>query len=190
MASNEKGDIDTLARARKVWSGIPERRVGTMAILASLQRLLDGNHVPYEVHSHRSAMTAAELAAADHVPPSEVAKTVVLRSGERCLLAVLPATRHLDIKTLRTLADDPKLRLATESELAGLFPGCELGAIPPISDLWGAPVWVDDSLGREDETAFSGGNHHETVHLAYRDFVRIAKPTFGAFSARGAGRSH
>ena len=161
-----------------------------MAILTSLQRLLEGNHVSYEVRAHRSAMTAADLATADHVPPSEVAKTVVLRSGERCLLAVLPATRHLDLQRLRALAEDPKLRLATEGELATLFPECELGAIPPISELWGAPVWVDDSLGREEETAFSGGNHHETVHLAYRDFVRLAKPTFGAFSARGAGGSH
>lgn len=161
-----------------------------MAILASLQRLLDGEHVPYEVHAHRSAMTAADLAAADHVPPSEVAKTVVLRSGERCLLAVLPATRYLDLGRLKALTGDPHLRLATERELGDLFPGCELGAIPPIGGLWGTAVWVDDSLGREDETAFSGGNHHETVHLAYRDFVRVAKPSFGAFSARGAGRGH
>ncbi len=161
-----------------------------MAILASLQRLLDGNRIPYEVHSHRSAMTAAELAAADHVPPSEVAKTVVLRSGDRWLLAVLPATRQLDLARLRELAGDPQLKLATEAELAGHFPACELGAIPPIGELWDVPVWVDDSLGREAETVFSGGTHHDTVHLAYRDFVRIAKPTFGAFSIRAAERSH
>jgi Ala-tRNA(Pro) deacylase len=162
----------------------PERRVDTMAILSSLQRLLDANHVPYEVHAHRTAMTAAEIAAADHVPRSEVAKVVVLRSGERFLLAVLPAGRQLDLDRFRTLAGDPELRLASEGEFAGIFPACELGAIPPIGDLWGLPVWVDDALGREAETVFSGGNHHETVHVAYRDFVRLAKPTFGEFSRR------
>lgn len=161
-----------------------------MAILPSLQRLLDGNQIPYEVHCHRSAMTAAELAQADHVPPSEVAKTVVLRASDRWLLAVLPATRQLDLARLRELTGDPQLRLATESEFAGYFPACELGAIPPIGELWDLPVWVDDALGRESETVFSGGTHHETVHLAYRDFVRIAKPTFGAFSTRVAARSH
>jgi Ala-tRNA(Pro) deacylase len=161
-----------------------------MAILANLQRLLDGQRIPYEVHSHRSAMTAAELARADHVPPSEVAKTVVLRSGDRWLLAVLPATRHLDLTRLRELAGDPLLRLASEDELEGLFPTCELGAIPPIGDLWGLPVWVDDALGREAETVFTGGSHHETVHLAYRDFVRLTRPNFGAFSIRTAERSH
>lgn len=133
-------------------------------------------------------MTAAELARADHVPPSEVAKTLVLRSGDRWILAVLPATRHLDLPRLRELAGDPQLRLASESELAGLFPMCELGAVPPIGPLWGVPVWVDDALGREAETVFTGGNHHETVHLAYRDFVRLTRPSFGAFSTRTGER--
>ena len=161
-----------------------------MAILPSLQRLLDGNHIPYQVHTHRPAMTAAELADADHVPPSEVAKVVVLRSGERFLLAVLPAARQLDLARLRALTGDPELRLATETDFADVFPACELGAIPPIGELFGVPVWVDDSLGRETETVFSGGNHHETVHLAYRDFVRLAKPVFGEFSIRTATRPH
>src|SRR5262245_40765592 len=120
-----------------------------MAILANLQRLLDGQCVPYEVHTHRTAMTAAELAVADHVPPSEVAKTVGLRSGDHVLISVLPPTRQLDLERLRALADDPGLGLAKEGDLGDLFPTCELGAIPPIGDLWGLPVWVDDSLGRE-----------------------------------------
>src|SRR5215472_19042683 len=168
----------------------PREEVGTMAILPSLQRLLDGNHIPYEVHTHPAAMTAAELATADHVPPSEVAKVVVLRSSERFLLAVLPATRHLDVERLRALVGDPQLRLATEAEFADAFPECELGAIPPIGELFGLPLWVDDSLGRETETVFSAGTHRETVHLAYRDFVRLAKPTFGAFSTRAPVKSH
>src|SRR5262249_3856184 len=167
-----------------------ERRAGTMAILSSLQRLLDGNHIPYEVHTHPAAMTAAELAAADHVPPSEVAKVIVLRSSEQFLLAVLPAARRLDLDRMRALVGDPQLRLASESEFATVFPACELGAIPPIGGLFGVPVWVDDALGREAETVFSGGNHHETVHVAYRDFVRIANATFGEFSTRRSPSAH
>ena len=159
-----------------------------MAILSSLQRLLDAKDVRYEVHAHRRAMTAAEVAAADHVPPSEVAKVVVLRSGERFVLAVLPAARRLDVERLRALAGDPELRVAREGEFAGVFPACELGAIPPIPELWGLPVWVDDALGREAETVFSAGTHRDAVHIAYRDFIRLAQPTFGEFSMRPAAR--
>src|SRR5262249_35898787 len=130
-----------------------------MAILSSLQRLLDGHNVPHQVHTHRTAMTAAELAAADHVPPSEVAKVVVLRSAERFLLAALPATRQLDVERLGALVGDPQLRLATEAEFADAFPECELGAIPPIGELVGGPLGGDDSPGREAAPGVSPGPH-------------------------------
>jgi len=156
-----------------------------MAIMQSLQRLLDDNRVRYEVHAHSRSFTAKETAAADHVPPSEMAKVVVLKSGERFLLAVLPATRTLDLDILRETVGDAKLRLASEREFADVFAGCEPGAIPPFGQLFGMPTWVDDSLGRERELVFNAGNHRETVHLAYEDFVRLAKAEFGEFSRRG-----
>ena len=161
-----------------------------MAILQGLQRLLDDNHVRYEVHAHRRAFTATDTAAADHVAPSEMAKVLVLRGGERFLMAVLPASHTLDLDRLRATVGDTELRLASEREFADAFPACEPGAIPPFGQLFGMPVWVDDSLGRERETVFNGGNHRETVHLAYQDFVRLAKPEFGEFSRRsGHGSS-
>ena len=157
-----------------------------MAILQSLQRLLDDHHVRYEVHAHPRAYTARETASADHIPPSEMAKVLVLRgSDRRFLMVVLPATHTLDVERLRETVGDEELRLASEREFGDAFPACELGAIPPFGQLFNMPLWVDDSLGRERETVFNGGNHSETVHLAYVDFVRLAKPQFGEFSRRG-----
>ena len=156
-----------------------------MAILPSLKRLLYQHRVSYDVHPHRRSFTAKETAAADQVPPSEMAKVVVLHGGDRFVMAVLPASHKLDLERLRRTVGDPELRLASERELADASPGCEPGAIPPFGELFGMALWVDDSLGRENETVFNGGNHQETVHLAYQDFVRLAKPQFGEFSRRG-----
>lgn len=156
-----------------------------MPILQSLQRLLDENQVPYEVHSHRQTYTARETAIADHVAPSEMVKVVVVTAGDRFLMAAMPATHTLEIERLRETVGNSHLRLASEDEFEGAFPACELGAIPPFGQLFDMPLWVDDSLGRERETVFNGGNHRETVHVAYEDFVRLAKPQFGEFSRRG-----
>src|SRR5688572_3321008 len=119
-----------------------------MAIMQSLQRLLDDNRVHYEVHAHPRTFTARETAAADHIPPSELAKVVVLKSGDRLLLAVLPATHALDVERLRETVGDRDLRLASEREFADAFRECEPGAIPPFGQLFDMPMWVDDSLGR------------------------------------------
>ncbi len=155
-----------------------------MAILRSLRSLLEDHHVPYEVHVHRLSYTARDTAVADHIPPSEMAKVLVLRGRDQLLMAVLPASHTLDLECLRKTVGDPQLRLAAERELVEACPACEAGAIPPFGQLFDMPLWVDDSLGRERETVFNGGNHCETVHVAYEDFVRIAKPQFGEFSRR------
>ena len=160
-----------------------------MAILESLKRLLDEHHVRYDVHTHSRAFTATETAAVDHVPPSEMAKVLVLKGREQFLMAVIPATHTLDVGRLRETVGDAELALASEREFADAFPSCEPGAMPPFGQLFGMPLWVDDSLGRERETVFNAGNHQETVHLAFDDFVRLAKPQFGEFSRRGDSRS-
>lgn len=153
-----------------------------MAIMQKLRQFLDTSHVPYELHRHRRASTATAVAAADHVPCSEMAKVVLLRAQDRYLMAVVPASRRLDLERARDVTEEPDLELASEAEIDRLFPDCETGAMPPFGNLFGMPVWVDDTLGRESETVFNAGNHRETVHMAYADFVRLAKPSFGALA--------
>ena len=151
-----------------------------MAMMARLREFLETNHVPYELHRHKQAHTAAAVAAADHVPQSEMAKVIILRSSRQYLMAVIPASRRLDLERVRAVTDEQELEVANEGEVADLFPDCETGAMPPFGNLFGIPVWVDDALGREAETVFNAGNHRETIHMAYADFVRIVRPSFAA----------
>jgi len=147
-----------------------------MPILTKLKEFLDANRVRYEVRWHRPAFTAQEVAAAEHVPGREMAKVVMVRDGGEYLMAVLPAPYHVGLERLGKAAGRPGLRLATEAEFAGLFPGCEPGAMPPFGNLYGIPVWVDDSLTRDDEIAFNAGTHEQTVHMKYADFARLVQP--------------
>jgi Ala-tRNA(Pro) deacylase len=150
-----------------------------MAMMARLREFLETNHVPYELHRHKRAFTATAVAAADRVPQSEMAKVVMLRSKRHYMMAVVPACRRLDLERVRMATEEQDLEFASEDELARLFPDCETGAMPPFGNLFGIPVWVDDALGRETETVFNAGNHRETIHMAYADFVRLVHPSFG-----------
>jgi len=152
-----------------------------MPILTKLSEFLEGSGVRYEVRSHRRAFTAQEVAASEHVPGQEMAKVVIVRDGDGYLMAVLPAPYHVSLRRLGEATGRKGLRLATEAEFAGLFPGCEPGAMPPFGNLYGIPVWVDESLTEDDEIAFNAGNHEQTVHMAYGDFARLAQPRVAAF---------
>ena len=73
-----------------------------MAILANLERLLDGHRVPYEIHRHR-CMTAAELAVGSRAAQrGREDRRAALRRIASCSRS-LPATRHLDLGRLRAL---------------------------------------------------------------------------------------
>jgi Ala-tRNA(Pro) deacylase len=152
-----------------------------MPILTKLEEFLDANRVPYEVRSHRPAFTAQEVAAVEHVPGREVAKVVMVTDGVEFLMAVLPAPYHVSVERLGRAAGRSGLRLATEAEFAGLFPGCAPGAMPPFGNLYGLPVWVDESLTFDAVIVFNAGTHEQTVHMTYADFARLVEPRVALF---------
>jgi len=153
-----------------------------MPILAKLKAFLDADKTPYEILAHRPAFTAQEVAAAQHVPPQELAKVVIVRTRDRFVMAVLPAPRRVDLHRLAEVLPEGRVRLATEQEFVQLFPHCEVGAMPPFGNLFGLPVYVDRSLEDDEEIVFPAGTHTETVRMKYADFVHLVQPVIGNFS--------
>ncbi len=148
-----------------------------MAILAELKELLDEGRVSYEVYNHRSAFTAQETAQALHDSGKQMAKVVILEVDGAFVMAVLPGDRLVDLrKVARALDAREIVRIANENEFAAVFPGCEVGAMPPFGELFGVPVVVDMRLADRKEIFFNAGNHNQTVRLAYRDYEGLAEP--------------
>ena len=73
------------------------------------------------------------------------------------------------------------VRLATEDEFRGLFPDCELGAMPPFGNLYSLDLWADESLQTHPTIVFNAGSHIETIQMSYGDFERLAKPKIASF---------
>jgi Ala-tRNA(Pro) deacylase len=154
-----------------------------MPILAKLLEFLDKQKVHYEVLTHRQAFTAQEVAQAQHVPGVELAKVVMLRSGPNFIMAVLPAPYRVDLERAKSVLGKRDLVLATEEEFQGLFPQCEAGAMPPFGNLYGLPVYVDQTLTHDADIVFNAGTHTQTVKMTYADFARLVQPTVGSFVA-------
>ena len=133
-----------------------------MSIAKRLREYLEQNHVPYSHCTHRMAYTAQEVAAAQHVPGQNMAKTVVLKADNQYVMVVLPAPLKLDLEMLRRELPFGRLELASEKDLAGLFMDSELGAMPPFGNLYNLPVFV--------------GTHMDTIQMRYDDFERLVHP--------------
>ena len=89
-----------------------------MTIATRLRRFLEAHQVPFETIDHPLAFTAQEEAAASHVPGHAWAKTVAVVVDGAPALAVVPATRRLDVEKFRDFVGAHIRRLAENARLS------------------------------------------------------------------------
>jgi Ala-tRNA(Pro) deacylase len=134
---------------------------------------LEGQGVPFEPIEHNNAYTSLAEARACDVDASEVVKTVAVRVAGGHALMVVPATCRLDLRRVRAAVGDRHARLATETELLRDFPDVELGAMPPLALLLGAPLYVDPEVLRHDTVVFAAGSQTQSVRLRTEDLLQF-----------------
>ncbi len=147
-----------------------------------LKEFLDSNKIKYITIRHSSAHTAQEAAASAHIPGKELAKTVMVQVDGEMAMAVLPASQMVNFELLREAAGADVVGLADEDEFKGMFPECEVGAMPPFGNLYGMDVFVSKTLTEDKEIAFNAGSHIELIQLSYKDFEKLVQPKVLSFA--------
>jgi Ala-tRNA(Pro) deacylase len=150
-----------------------------------LKDFLDRNEIKYELIHHPTTYTAQLTATSSHVPPEELAKTVMVNRDGQLAMAVVTATKRVDITALHAATFASSMRLASELEFKQQFPDCDAGAMPPFGNLYGMEVFVDEALTRDPRIAFNAGSHDELVRMAYSDFERLVQPKVLKFAVSG-----
>lgn len=143
---------------------------------AKLLQYLDENHIPYQIIHHSKAYTAQQTASVAHIPGRELAKTVIIKAGDKLSMVVLPASYKLDFDLLADSLGVKRVTLAAEREFKDIFDGCETGAMPPFGNLYGMDVYFAESLIDDEEIVFNSGNHTELIRLGIDDFDRLVHP--------------
>lgn len=145
-----------------------------MGIAITLKEYLTDHGSPYQVIEHIRTNSALETSEVAHVPGDRLAKSVLLGDEDRYLLAVIPATHRLDLEKLSELVRH-RLQLITESEMAGAFADCEIGAMPALGEAYGIDTWVDPTLLEQPEVYFEGGDHQALIKMSGEDFRNLLK---------------
>jgi Ala-tRNA(Pro) deacylase len=121
------------------------------------------------------AFTAQEIASLTHISGDQIAKTVIAVADDRMIMAVVPASRHVDLARLQRATGARDVRLANESEFRDAFRDCELGAMPPFGNLYGMQVYIDDALIGRD-LVFNACTHHELIRMPWTNYVILVQP--------------
>ena len=115
-----------------------------MGIAITLAQYLLDRDVAYELVPHPHTETAMASAAASGMPADSVVKAVVLKGGDGFMLALLPASRHIQFAELQRLLGND-VNIASEEQVETLFLDCEPGSVPALGAAYGLDVVVDDS---------------------------------------------
>jgi Ala-tRNA(Pro) deacylase len=129
-------------------------------IPAPIESYLREHRLSYEHHVHPRAVPAQELAAAEHVSGSRIAKPVVVSLDGSLAIAVVSALQRVD--------------LDAEPDFAGRFVPCEAGAEPPLG-LFGLPIYVDAELTHEPFLVMRGGTHEDSISIETRAWMKAER---------------
>lgn len=152
-----------------------------MALPACVTDALKRQRMPYLVMRHPPAYSAQAMAAVSHTPGRCAVKVVICIADGQALQAVVPAHCQVDLERLRIIACVDTLRIATEHEMAGLYPDFEVGAAPPFGTLYGHRVFVEQCFVGEPEMVFRAGTHTDAICMHYFDFAEMINPVVGSF---------
>jgi Ala-tRNA(Pro) deacylase len=150
----------------------------------NVQDFLSRQAVPFDVISHSPTFDAQHLAHEVHVSGHEVAKTVLLRAhgGQDYFVAVLPASKKIDLVKAKAVIGSDDVELASEAEIKQQCNDCEVGALPPFGTSYGMKTFVDSSLTKDESIVFEGNRHDEAIKMKFEDYRNIEQPQVAEFT--------
>jgi Ala-tRNA(Pro) deacylase len=143
-----------------------------MTLSPTLAEYLVRYGASFALEHHMHSFCSLESAREAGVDEESLAKSVVLQDENGFVLAVLPASRRLELARVRVELGRA-LHVSREHDMARLFPDCERGAVPPIGAAYGLPTVLDASLEARDEIYFEGGDHETLVRMAGSAFLDL-----------------
>jgi Ala-tRNA(Pro) deacylase len=150
----------------------------------NLEDFLKDRGVSFEKHAHGKTYTAQELAHEEHVSGYMVAKPVIVNTSSGFAMCVLPAPRHVNLQRVAEVLGEADVRLATEAEMADLFPGCELGAEPPVGAMFGMKTVMDQELGEDDFLVMQAGTHTAAIKMRRDDWQNVCAPIIASITQK------
>lgn len=147
-----------------------------------VRHFLEDNEVPFETLYHPPAYTSQRRAKWLHTSGQSVAKAVLLATPSRYVVAVLPATHHIELETAALRLGEP-VRLADEDEIGMFFGDCEAGGVAPFGKLYGLTTILDSAMDPDATVVFAAQRHALAIRMRLRDFQRLEKPHSFAFSS-------
>lgn len=128
------------------------------------------------IELEQSTATVAQAAAAHHVEPGQIAKTLSLKIKDQAILVVAKGDARLDNKKLKTTFG-AKARMLSSDEVVVLT-GHPVGGVCPFGLENPLTVYCDVSLQQYDEVLPAAGSTHSAVRISPQRMASLTAATW------------
>ncbi|MDO8460905.1 MAG: YbaK/EbsC family protein [bacterium] len=147
----------------------------------SIISVLKSNNITYEELEHEPVYTSEQAARIRGLSLREGAKSLLLKTKDRFVLAVLPGDKRLDSKKLKKKLSVKDLRFATPDEVKEIM-GCEIGACYPFGNIIGIKPIVDQILAKNAFISFNPAVHNKSIKMKWIDYKNLVNPELANIS--------
>ncbi|MDO8556758.1 MAG: YbaK/EbsC family protein [Nanoarchaeota archaeon] len=146
-----------------------------MDVVQNIKDFLQSKQLNFRCFEHEPTPTSEISAQVRGTPLSQGAKAMVLRSKGKFLMAVLQASKKIDLKKLRGIIATDSLSFASPDEVL-LVTGCKVGGVPPFGNLFNIPVYLDKGMLENAVMDFNAGLQTVSMEMQVQDFVVAVQP--------------
>ncbi len=142
----------------------------------AIVQFLSDNGIEHGVIEHEPVHTSQEAATVRGMSMSQGAKSLLLKSEEEFVVAVIQGNRRLDIKKLMShIGANKRPRFARPEEVKDQME-CEIGACYPLAQIAGLRTMVDVAFLDQESMSFNPGVHNKTIIMDVADFMFAIDP--------------
>ncbi len=105
-----------------------------------------------------------------------IVKTYRSKSDGNFVMLVFPADQKFNSKKVQAALNIKSLRFATESEVADITGGVQIGGVPPFGNLFNLDVYADPSLFKNGQIVFNAGDRGFSVAVKSADYKTLVNP--------------
>ncbi len=153
----------------------------SLDVLASIRKIFSENRIKVGEYWHEPVVTSEEAARVRGTRLSQGAKALVMAADGNFVMLVVPGDRRVDFRKFKQLFNVSDLRMATREEVVQVA-GVEVGAVPPLGNIFKLVTYFDEELRREEKLVFSAGRHDVSMEVGRKDLEMVVKPVWGKFS--------
>jgi len=151
----------------------------------NVTRMLESRGISFQAYElPKEKLSGVEAASFLGVEPERVYKTIVVRRENRGkpVLALVPAPREVNLKSLSRALGEKKVHLATQKEAEKLT-GLQVGGISPLALLDRRfDVIIDSSAQTMGDIYISGGQRGINIRLSTMSLVELTAANLAQIS--------